>query len=254
MIGTYFNRPIIIIGMHRSGTSLVAKLLHDAGVNMGEHRDHNEESMPFLSINQQMMKAAGNSWIEPLKSEVAYKSPESAISMFVNHLKLNPEDYTWNGKPRSWLLKWQNNHPWGFKDPRTTFTLSAWLELFPKAKIIHVVRHPASVADSLMRRNQIEGEVHDDRLSDTSFNLELWKQYVTRAEDQMTNIPKKRRMTVRYEDLLSGGESLTNLGRFVGVDLVKSFSERVHPDRANAPHDIDLSSLRDLMSKFGYES
>ncbi|NVK05626.1 MAG: sulfotransferase [Flavobacteriia bacterium] len=252
MIGTHFQRPIIIIGMHRSGTSLVAKLLHDAGVNMGAHRDHNEESMPFLSVNQQMLAAVGNSWIDPQLINVEYSSSESAISMFVNHFQIDPNDYSWNGKPRGWLIKWRLNKPWGFKDPRSTFTLEAWLKLFPKAKVIHVVRHPGSVADSLRRRNDVEGEVYDERLNDVRFNVNLWKQYVERALTQTSRLPKRRVMTIQYEALLEGGQILTDLGRFVGVNLVHSFAERIHPDRAVKPSEIDLSEVADLMSKFGY--
>ncbi len=240
--------------MHRSGTSLIAKVLHEAGIHMGAERDHNEESIPFLSINQQLMDAKGNSWIDPTKFDAEYHSPESAISMFVNHFKIDPTAYTIGGKPNARLLKWQNNRPWGFKDPRNTFTLQAWLELFPKSKVIHVVRHPAAVADSLQRRNQVEGEVFDERLNNHQFNIELWKTYVSTAEKQLSELPSQRKLTVKYEDLLAGGRTLTNLGRFVGVDLVREFSELIYPDRAKELPKLNLTSVSDLMQKFGYEA
>ncbi|MBW1793701.1 MAG: sulfotransferase [Deltaproteobacteria bacterium] len=41
---------------------------------------------------------------------------------------------------------------WGWKDPRTTLTLPLWLKLFPKARIIHVIRNGIDSALSLWRR------------------------------------------------------------------------------------------------------
>jgi hypothetical protein len=44
------------------------------------------------------------------------------------------------------------NFPWGWKDPRSTFTLPLWLCLFPNAKIINIKRHGVDVAQSLRVR------------------------------------------------------------------------------------------------------
>lgn len=238
--------------MHRSGTSLVAKVLHEAGINMGVERDHNEESLPFLSINQKMMNDFGNSWIDPIAHQADYRSPESALSMYVNHFKIDPNNYSIGGKPRGWYLKYGHNKPWGFKDPRNTFTLKAWLELYPDARVIHVTRHPSAVADSLARRNEIDGEVHDERLNNLSFNLNLWKIYVDEAMAQLKNIPTNRKRTIQYERLLQGGKELTDLGRFVGADLVAGFAARVHPDKAVRHPDLDLSSVKPELELLGY--
>lgn len=239
--------------MHRSGTSLIAKLLHDSGINMGEHRDHNEESFPFLNVNQEVMSSNGTSWIDPALLPQTIQAPQSAMGMYVNHFQLDPSDFVFAGKPRNRMVMWLHNQKWGFKDPRTTFTLHMWLKLYPKAKVIHVVRHPSSVADSLKRRNDIDGEVFDERLNDLNFNLLLWKKYVAEAERQMASLPKSRKKTIRYEDILQGGIALTDLGRFVGEDLVKTFSDRIHPDRGHKAEELDLTPVADLLSKLGYD-
>lgn len=246
-----FHRPFIIIGMHRSGTSLVARLLHESGIHMGAERDHNEESMPFLSENQQMFAKENFSWLEP--GEVDIIPDHSALSMYVNHFRIDPNDYSWGGKPRKLLMYYGHNVKWGFKDPRSSFTLKSWLHLFPKAKVIHVVRHPGSVADSLMRRNKKEGEVFDERLNDAGFCVELWAKYVSMCKAQMEDLPANRTLSIRYEDLLRGGRTLTDLGRFVGTDLVTSFSETVHPDRSSQIPSINTSDVSELMRQFGYE-
>jgi len=42
--------------------------------------------------------------------------------------------------------------PWGWKDPRNTFTIDIWIEVFPNAKLIHIYRNPIDVAESLRKR------------------------------------------------------------------------------------------------------
>jgi hypothetical protein len=44
------------------------------------------------------------------------------------------------------------DRPWGWKDPRNTLLLRPWLEVFPEAKVVHVVRNGVEVALSLARR------------------------------------------------------------------------------------------------------
>lgn len=253
MLSLKFHRPVIVIGMHRSGTSLVAKLLHESGIFMGAHRDHNEESFPFLNVNQKVMAEAGHSWIDPGHFTEYDACPETAISMYVNHFQLNPDDFVLAGRPRARMVMWLHNKRWGFKDPRSTYTLKMWLKLFPKAKVIHVVRHPRSVVASLQRRNEIDGEVQDERLFDANFGLQLWKDYVETAIEQGKDLPRARFLTLKYEDILKGGVTLTDLGRFVGTDLVKVFSSHIHPDRGMEAPDLDLSSVRELLTHFKYE-
>ena len=41
------TKPIIITGMHRSGTTLIVKLLENNGVYFGSYKDSNKESIFF---------------------------------------------------------------------------------------------------------------------------------------------------------------------------------------------------------------
>lgn len=215
---------------------------------MGMNRDHNEESMPFLSVNQQMMQACGNTWLEPDLHPCEYHSPETAISMFVNHLEIDPHEHKIFGKPSARIIKLKHNTPWGFKDPRTTFTLPAWVELFQKAKIVHVVRHPNAVIQSLMKRNTVKGEVFDERLSDAEFNLNLWEKYTRKALE----INSDKVLTVHYEDLIQDPIQWGELGSWVDADLFEAAKGAIRkPSKAEYPS-VDLSSVSDLLKTFGY--
>lgn len=50
------NPPVIIIGMHRSGTSLVARLLDVLGLFLGKYKDENHEARLFISINDWFLR------------------------------------------------------------------------------------------------------------------------------------------------------------------------------------------------------
>ena len=55
------------------------------------------------------------------------------------------------------LFKFQGlkniNFPWGWKDPRNSFTLKIWRQIYPNAKVIHIHRNPVDVANSLKKRS-----------------------------------------------------------------------------------------------------
>ena len=57
--------PIIVLGMHRSGTTMVARLLSHMGVFMGADVDANHESRLFQGLNDWLLTRAGARWDEP---------------------------------------------------------------------------------------------------------------------------------------------------------------------------------------------
>ena len=59
------NSPIIIAGMHRSGTSLLSKKLSEMNVFMGYYQDINNESLFFQRLNRWMMSYLQSSWDNP---------------------------------------------------------------------------------------------------------------------------------------------------------------------------------------------
>lgn len=158
--------PIIIIGMHRSGTSLVAGLLDIFGVYVDPEMRKTEranastslarqsgygEAVSFRLLNEEIMAKTGATWDNPLpflavRDDVAYAqscrekiAKASRTTLKEGFLSALPPDY---------------GGLWGWKDPRTSLTLPYWLEAFPKAKLLHVTRDAEDVAKSLMSRAQ----------------------------------------------------------------------------------------------------
>lgn len=212
------KQPYIIIGMHRSGTSLVAKVLEKAGIFMGVIKDHNYEAMHFLSLNQQTLWAAGASWLDPkVPAQEFYRTiPEHEL--YREHFRLNTSFQK--------LANSLKKPDWGWKDPRNTFTLAMWLEMFPQAKVIHVFRNGEEVAKSLRKRNNKPGEVHDSRLNDMEFNLALWDKYLQQARSFQGL--GHRFLEINYADIVSGNaEAIGKLEKFCNRKLVGLFAKYV---------------------------
>jgi hypothetical protein len=148
--------------------------------------------------------------------------------------------------------------PWGWKDPRNTFTLPIWLDLFPSAKIIHVYRHGIDVARSLQTREEEYLERKNryslliDRIytvlprrakfvrSAKCFNLEeafnLWETYMIEARKQICSVSGSN-IEIKYESFLSTPVPyLKKLVEFCGLKasnmLVEKVAGRVSQDRA----------------------
>lgn len=203
--------PYIIIGMHRSGTTALTKVLEKAGIFMGVIKDHNLEAMHFLSLNQQALWAEGADWLNPAIPRPENWSVPDVRDLYYEHFKAST-------KAAQWKLRF-NPQPWGWKDPRNTFTLPRWLEVFPKARVIHLWRDGKEVALSLQKRNQQAHEVHDERLDDLNFNYSLWELYVNQAERYRKKMGN-RFLHIRYSDLLARNTAAIN-------DLEKFTSRRL---------------------------
>ena len=87
--------------------------------------------------------------------------------------------------------------PWGFKDPRTIWTVEGWLRLLPSACLIGVFRHPSLVVRSLAART-------GDLTVETDEALRLWCAY----NSELIRLHQKHRFPLLHysskETLLRG--------------------------------------------------
>jgi hypothetical protein len=210
----HLTKPYIIVGMHRSGTSLVANVLNDAGIYMRALRDHNGESLPFLSANEQLMAHHAASWLQPVR--ITAQSDFSRNTMVAAHFQLP--------NAAGWRVRRATCNAWGFKDPRNTFTALAWLPLFTDARVIHVVRNADAVVRSLLVRQNRVGESLP--ALDASAAHDLWQTYTQEARSLATLLPNY--IEVAYEDLCAGqSQVIARLSQFCGRNLQPYFAQRV---------------------------
>lgn len=149
---------VVVLGMHRSGTSAITRGLKVLGVDLGGNllsaeAGNNEkgffEDAAVTDFNVELLKALGHDWhtltpilSEELESKVAQDHKVLAIELLRS--KLAGIDC------------------FGVKDPRMARLLPFWQEVFAalKLKVSYVVafRNPKSVAHSLAKRNNFELE------------------------------------------------------------------------------------------------
>lgn len=134
-------RAVTALGMHRSGTSMLIGTLQEAGVFLGNVLGHSIEynrkgllePKAVLFMHEDLLKANGGSWKDP-PQEVEWKTLHVAVrDLFIESRA---------GRPL-----------WGFKDPRTLFTLDGWQSALPSLEMVGIFRNPLEVAASLQRRN-----------------------------------------------------------------------------------------------------
>jgi len=151
-------QPIIIIGMHRSGTTMITKILRELGLFVGIDLEPNLESLYFFERNISILKVCNGSYLYPdvINHLERYSKTKKEI---VHLLKKDLNSFNViNFLGTKYYFKYRSifniNFPWGWKDPRNTFTLPLWLEIFPNSKIIHVYRNGIDVASSLYTREK----------------------------------------------------------------------------------------------------
>lgn len=138
---------ILILGMHRSGTSCLAGCLERSGLNLGTVRRSGRfntkgyyEIKALERLHNQVLGLNGGTWHEP---------PARHITIHPHHHQEMMEELKTLSKRR----------PCGVKDPRLLLLLDRWLEVVPPPfKLIGTYRHPMSVAKSLAARNGLSEE------------------------------------------------------------------------------------------------
>src|SRR6185437_2119041 len=133
---------LIIAGMHRSGTSMLANFLSDAGLFIGKKLlaggEGNEkgyfENVDFFSLHKSALIKLG----------------EDAAGFTLKTFENFPPEI--ESQVDGIVRRNSQNQHWGWKDPRTCLFLGYWLKKLPEAKLICIFRPPWQVADSLYRR------------------------------------------------------------------------------------------------------
>lgn len=275
--------PLVIIGMHRSGTRLLADILDRLGVFMGADQQADSESVTFMLINESIFHQCGAFWSEPMSAHFVLAQPELQERLAAS-ARAALAAQLGNYLGRSGLRPGPTaaeTRPFGWKDPRNTFTLPVWRQVFPNLRALHIIRHGVDVAASLARRHaealrSATGEsvpsaltvIKDQALGVLSSRrgwtleeaLTMWEQYVEKARLESADLGD-RVLEVRFEDLLAQPEEvMPRIARFCGVrapEERKLMPGLVESGRAFAfRRDPELAAfaehVRDILERYGY--
>ena len=134
---------LLIVGMHRSGTSYLGSLFSAAGVHLGDrllgqsrgNQKGHFEDHDFLSFHERCLHSQGlgtEGYATAERTAVPERLRQDALRLIASR------------RERGTL--------WGWKDPRTTLFLDFWEGVLPEAKFVFVFRRPWEVVESLFRR------------------------------------------------------------------------------------------------------
>jgi hypothetical protein len=153
--GTGEPSGFFVLGMHRSGTSMLAGLLvtglgyKTGGPLIGSAFDNEKGFFELLGVvlqNDELMKAQRTYWDSNV---MAYKGERGLDDKKSGKVKFNKGDKALE------FLNNPDNGPWLQKDPRMCITLKTWIPLFDvEPAALFTFRHPLEVALSLKKREK----------------------------------------------------------------------------------------------------
>ncbi|MGI9232381.1 MAG: sulfotransferase [Woeseiaceae bacterium] len=256
--------PLIVIGMHRSGTSLLARQFEDLGVFMGKWQGKNtNEAMFFRHRNQLLLSLAHASWDNPDAFLRALENSDWRRAFARVAAGDLGSIRTFNFLPPKELARFtpSQHQFWGFKDPRSSLTLPVWCDIFPNAKIINIVRDGNAVASSLFERSmkQLRDGSGMSLVSlDPAMGIKLWAEYVLTAHSYCASLPQDRYLEIRYENLVQKPEAvLLNIADFIGLNadsdqLQKAASRVNRPQRSVEPSGPVCENAQKALELYGY--
>jgi glycosyltransferase involved in cell wall biosynthesis len=178
---------IVVLGMHRSGTSAITRGLETLGVSLGDHlmgpAPHNNErgffeDLDIYALNERLLSKARSNWHRLAPLDSAWSGP----------------DFSRERREAAELLSRKSNAAtFGFKDPRTALLLPFWQCVFEDLeyddRYLIAVRNPMETALSLESRDNLA----------LAKGAMLWAKHLIAA---LRHTEGKQRVLVSFDRLL----------------------------------------------------
>ncbi len=198
---------VCVAGMHRSGTSMFARMLHLCGVHMGaeanflppnpENEEGFWENSDFVNLNDALLCELGGSWHKPPSDPDKWNGADMEV---------------FRQRGRKLVRRLRGLKVWGWKDPRNSLTLPFWRQLIPGLKVVVCLRNPLEVIQSLGLR---ETSVDDSQ-------VELWLLYNRRLR---AAAPTEDRVITDYSAYFS--DPAAELRRVLDILGVRASDEAI---------------------------
>ena len=176
------NGSVVILGMHRSGTSAMTRVINLLGLPVCNASDlygapdnptGHWESASLTAFNERLLSLLGGRFDAPPYMRDGWEKDRAIADLYSEAAAVFGRVYT--------------TKTWVWKDPRTCLTLPFWRSIWadvPVAVFVH--REPLEVFRSLSRRDGT-GKAHC---------VALWERYVRSALHNAKGLPL---VTVRFD-------------------------------------------------------
>ena len=215
------GKAILVVCMHRSGTSAISGLLNELGIFMGNslygpQKGVNEkgfyENSKVVELNEKLFDALLQSWDDPF-----------AFNHNCNYF----EEYKQYEHTIQTLLEdeYSSHHLWGMKDPRVSLHLPFWDKAIKNKGVdpcfLMMIRHPIEVASSLTKRDGFS----------QSKGLMLWLNYTIST---YMYCKSRKLCIVGFNDLLqSQSKVLNNISRSFDLELPEKSTKFIESSLKN---------------------
>lgn len=220
------KNPIVVLGMYRSGTSCVARCVHELGAYFGPESEH----FPADEFNK-------GGYFEILEM---MKLNRKALAFFgMQHFRIEPIPEDWQELPGANLLAedlasilvkfFDRQDRWGWKEPQASVLLPVYRHVFATLNLeptyVICVRSPLDVFGSQVTHSHLPaiGEA----------GVGLWLQYTLTA---LRESKGARRIVIPYEDFLARPEPyLRRIAEITpgwdpGDEATRRAASTVHPE------------------------
>ena len=214
------NDPIFVLGVGRSGTTLLALMLDAHSKIAIPHESHfmipyynKKESFGDLTQNKNKIKLLKSIFNEPYIREW-----DCQISIDDMDLKsiCNLEGAIC--QIYQLYAKHFNKDIWGDKTPIYISDIPILNKMFPTARFIHIIRDGRDVALSIMRMWW--------GANDFMSAIQYWKDTVYCARKMLNMLPNDRFIELKYEDLVANPkQELSRVVNFLGIEYEDTMLE-----------------------------
>ena len=250
-----FPDLILLVGMHRSGTSLLGSMLQDLGVALpGEllagdrhNPDGYSERYDVVALQEQLLIELGRWWPGP--SGMLALPPQWQEAPSTKRAERRLRDLLANEATKQ-------TKTWAIKDPRTSLLLPLWRkicsDLSINIKLIHAVRDPIEVILSLCLRDGKDAGMTAERAQD------LWWHHNNQIIEDSINLP---RLIVNYSQWFETSKisQIKEIAEFCALKTEFKQAEqtalgRINPAyRRNHPNDEKTFQLSEKVTKIANE-
>ena len=219
------HKAIIVLGMHRSGTSAMSGLLHILGVDLGPKLMQPAPDNPkgfwehdeIVAIHDRLLAALNLSWNDLDPFPAKWWNAKSVTPFRKELVEILQRDFG-------------ESELWGLKDPRMCRLMPLWLDIFSEIKcqpyFVHVVRNPMEVAESLRKRDGFSRRK----------SILLWMVHELEAEQWTREHP---RVFISFRQLLENWPgTLEKISEGLGIKFPKKISDAV--DKVSDFLDLEL--------------
>jgi len=237
------QKQLMIVGFHRSGTSMLTQELHNAGLFVGEklmgphfsNADGHYEDFDFFNFHEKILLYNSATWQYTANQNP--KIPQQCEFIMEKIIKQRDTKHL----------------QWGFKDPRTALFLDAWQKKLSNPYTIAIYRHYEECVNSLLHRASIQiayGKDNDTTFwDDPTLGYKMWLSYNNKIIEHIKKHPQTT-ILVSHEAVIEGFPIVQTIKDKFDFDLDIKVQSTIKKDLISsvdfAPYTIDKTLKNEL--------